>query len=579
MRTHYSVLGVARDADLEQIRAAYRNLAKKYHPDLNHGDSHAAMLFNRIHDSYNVLSDPFRRGLYDAQLRKEDENLSSELNARAKAEPVRSGHHSFSRKVAQLTLIGTIVFGATLVTVTYLGAPKSASSRKRAPEPIAFQVSPATAAEMPTAMARLFVAGGQAPTNFAVQLVIAIQGSVAPDASIMVHGLPVGASLSAGQSTGPGDWRVPVSDLFNISIIPPQDYTGTLDLSVELRSANDLVVDRHSLRVWWVTAPGTANPSASSQPSASPPPPPTPSPPTPQSSTVAVVPGGLPPPVIGPNTRIIPFPGAAAPQSSLQLAVVERRSSTVSVGKTSNLVTAFRDCPLCPEMAQLKGGSFMMGSNDDPSEKPVHRVTLKPFALARYPVTVKEWRQCVTAKKCTAEAAGEDDTPVRNLSFEDAEQYVAWLSQTTQQKYRLPAEAEWEYAARAKTATKYWWGNEFVKGMGNCQGCGEPYFENSPTKVGSFAANPLGFYDMAGGVAQWVSDCWHPAYSGAPSDGSSWDAPNCGERILRGGSWLSDASSLRAANRDHYDAAVRYPTHGLRVARSAPDGQQIVSGD
>jgi len=325
------------------------------------------------------------------------------------------------------------------------------------------------------------------------------------------------------------------------------DYGQFLDFQVEMLAA----------------APVTSVPA----PAASPPPSSSPqSPPLLASSPAVAAAPVLPPQTLpAPNGPILP--------------VAERRSSTVSVGKTSNLVTAFRDCPLCPEMAQLKGGSFMMGSNDDPSEKPVHRVTLKPFALARYPVTVKEWRQCVTAKKCTAEAAGEDDTPVRNLSFEDAEQYVAWLSQTTQQKYRLPAEAEWEYAARAKTATKYWWGNEFVKGMGNCQGCGEPYFENSPTKVGSFAANPLGFYDMAGGVAQWVSDCWHPAYSGAPSDGSSWDAPNCGERILRGGSWLSDASSLRAANRDHYDAAVRYPTHGLRVARSAPDGQQIVSGD
>jgi formylglycine-generating enzyme required for sulfatase activity len=219
-------------------------------------------------------------------------------------------------------------------------------------------------------------------------------------------------------------------------------------------------------------------------------------------------------------------------------------------------------------MVRVSGGTFTMGSNDDPTERPTRQVTVGPFAIGRFPVTIGEWKDCVAARACTYDPTGDPDLPVHNISWNDAMQYVGWLSKTTGQSYRLPTEAEWEFAARGGTATKYWWGNQLVAGMANCRGCGEPYDPQLPVKVGNFAPNPIGLHDVAGGVAQWVSDCWHRDYQGAPRDASSWDNPGCREHVLRGGSWRNDPSYARVTSRDKYDTGVRYPTHGLRVARS-----------
>jgi formylglycine-generating enzyme required for sulfatase activity len=227
-----------------------------------------------------------------------------------------------------------------------------------------------------------------------------------------------------------------------------------------------------------------------------------------------------------------------------------------------------RDCLHCPEMIKLAGGTFIMGSNNDRTERPVRSVAVAPFALGRYPVTVGEWKFCVAAKACSYEPTGADDQPVRNISWNDAQQYVGWLSKVTKQNYRLPTEAEWEYAARANTTTAYWWGTQMVDGMANCKGCGGAYDASQPLKVGSFKANPFGLHDMTGGIAQWVADCWHPDYQGAPANGAAREMANCREHVLRGGSWKNDPSYLTASSRDHYDTGVRYHTHGLRVARA-----------
>ncbi len=225
--------------------------------------------------------------------------------------------------------------------------------------------------------------------------------------------------------------------------------------------------------------------------------------------------------------------------------------------------------PKAPEMVELPGGVFTMGSNDDGSERPTHHVSLRPFAIGKYPVTIDEWKECVAAHACPEiAAAGEDDAPMTNVSWSDAQQYAAWLARATGAPYRLPSEAEWEYAARGGTQTKYWWGNEMKPGIAACKGCGEPYDPHHPVKVGSFPANPFGLHDMSGGVAEWVADCWHKDYHGAPADGSAWQDDNCREHVLRGGSWQNDPSYLRTTSRDSYDTGVRYLTHGFRLARS-----------
>ena len=223
---------------------------------------------------------------------------------------------------------------------------------------------------------------------------------------------------------------------------------------------------------------------------------------------------------------------------------------------------------LSPEMVSIPGGTFAMGSDDDLSEKPIHRVTIKPFAISKFPITVREWKTCVAANSCTYVPTGEDDAPVANLSWADTQQFVDWLSKATQKTFRLPSEAEWEYAARGGTKTKFWWGDQLRSDMVNCKGCNEPYDPSRPLKVGSFKPNPFGLYDMGGNIDQWMADCWHKNYQGAPSEGSPWVDNDCLSHVIRSGSWKNDPSYVRPSNRDHYDTDVRYPTHGFRVAHS-----------
>ena len=207
------------------------------------------------------------------------------------------------------------------------------------------------------------------------------------------------------------------------------------------------------------------------------------------------------------------------------------------------------------------------GKQRRPDRRPVHQVTVKPFSIGKYPVTVQEWNECAAAKACGFTAIGKDDAPVSNVSWTDAQQYAACLAQTTKKTYRLPSEAEWEYAARGGTQTKYWWGDKLQPGMAGCKDCGDLAAEQ-PAKVGSFKPNPFGLYDMGGGVDQWVEDCWHKTYQGAPGDGSAWSSGDCSAHVLRSGSWKNDSRYVRPSNRDGYDTNVRYPTHGFRVALS-----------
>ena len=221
-----------------------------------------------------------------------------------------------------------------------------------------------------------------------------------------------------------------------------------------------------------------------------------------------------------------------------------------------------------PEMVSLRGGSFAMGSNEDVSEKPVRQVTVKPFAMGKFPVSVREWNACAAAKACGFTASGKDDAPVGNVSWSDAKQYAAWLAETTAKPYRLPSEAEWEYAARGGTQTKFWWGDQLQPGMVNCKNCSDIPAVDQPVKVGSLKPNPFGLFDMGGSVDQWVEDCWHRNYQGAPADGSAWVENACPSHVIRSGSWRKDSDYARSSSRGSYDTNVRYPTHGFRVALS-----------
>ena len=261
----------------------------------------------------------------------------------------------------------------------------------------------------------------------------------------------------------------------------------------------------------------------------------------------------------------------AAPQSQLPPAAKQEAPLPQSASPaapvappTTQLASSVRE----PAMIPLRAGSFAMGSNEEITEKPVHQITIKPFAIGKFPVSVREWNECAAAKRCAFVAAGKDDAPVTNVSWTDAKQYVAWLAEAARKPYRLPTEAEWEYAARGGTQTKYWWGDQFQSGIANCKNCSDIAATEQPIKVGSFKPNPFGLYDMGGGVDQWVEDCWHKNYQGAPTDGSAWVESRCASHVIRSGSWRNDARYVRPSNRDSYDTDVRYPTHGFRVALS-----------
>jgi formylglycine-generating enzyme required for sulfatase activity len=231
----------------------------------------------------------------------------------------------------------------------------------------------------------------------------------------------------------------------------------------------------------------------------------------------------------------------------------------------------FQDCADCPVVVRIPGGSFTMGqAKGDPSAAPQHPVTVRAFAIGQYPITVGEWKACVAAGGCsfTPRMVNPDDrTPAHNLSWDDAQQYILWLSRSTGEKYRLPTEAEWEFAARAHTSTRYWWGDTLAAMQANCSDCGGSQDARTPLPVGSFKPNAFGLHDVHGGVAQWVADCWFPNYQGAPADASAREQKNCQKRVLRGGSFRTDRDSITASARGNYDSSVRYIAHGFRIAR------------
>lgn len=231
----------------------------------------------------------------------------------------------------------------------------------------------------------------------------------------------------------------------------------------------------------------------------------------------------------------------------------------------------FRDCTDCPEMVVVPAGSFDMGASNNDREKPVHQVMIgAPFAIGVREVTFEEWDRCVAENGCKFRPAdrgwGRGNRPVINVSWLDAKEYVNWLSNKTGQTYRLPSEAEWEYAARGGTNTAYWWGRSVGTRQANCRECGTGEREQT-FPAGTYKANPFGLYDTAGNAAEWVEDCWNDNYNGAPTNGSAWTSGDCRLRVLRGGSFDSESDYVRSNSRFRYDNDVRYSGNGFRVLR------------
>ncbi len=202
--------------------------------------------------------------------------------------------------------------------------------------------------------------------------------------------------------------------------------------------------------------------------------------------------------------------------------------------------------PILPEMVVIPGGRFRMGCvsglNCQDDEKPVHEVRVASFELSKYEVTFEEYDRFIAAtggRSPNDKGWGRGRRPVIDVSWEDAVAYAEWLSVQTGERYRLPSEAEWEYAARAGSTTKYGWGNDIGHNRANCGGCGSQWDDEKTAPVGSFNPNAFGLHDMHGNLWEWVQDCWNGSYQGAPADGSAWTSGDCERRVLRGGSWLT----------------------------------------
>jgi formylglycine-generating enzyme required for sulfatase activity len=266
-------------------------------------------------------------------------------------------------------------------------------------------------------------------------------------------------------------------------------------------------------------------------------------------------------------------------------------------------------------MVVVPAGEFMMGSPESEKEQydnegPVHRVSVRqPFAIGKNEVTRGQFTAFANATSrgegscyywdVEAGEAKQDerhtwrspgyaqtvDDPVVCISYEDAKAYTVWLSHKTGHAYRLPSEAEWEYAARATTRSARYWGASADEACGyanvhdrtskrvnkfdwTAHDCDDGYAQTSP--AGSFRANAFGLHDMLGNVWEWTEDCWNKSYAGAPSDTNVWKAGDCSRRVLRGGSWVDAPRYVRSANRYGNDIEYRYVDFGFRIARTLP---------
>ncbi len=249
---------------------------------------------------------------------------------------------------------------------------------------------------------------------------------------------------------------------------------------------------------------------------------------------------------------------------------------------------AFRDCLVCPEMLRVEPGSFVMGSEwlwrrrwMAKDARPKHSVTIpKAFAVGRFEVTFAEWDACVGEGGCGARRPddhgwGRGTHPVVDVSWDDAQTYVRWLSTKTNASYRLLTEAEWEYAARATTTSAYPWGNRASHAWANygqeecCVGTTadhDQWLNTAP--VGQFAPNRFGLHDMPGNVYEWVEDCYVDSYERSPNDGSAVKVPDCKFHAMRGGAWYSDPRRIRSAYRAYQTPDKRDKVIGLRVAKT-----------
>lgn len=253
----------------------------------------------------------------------------------------------------------------------------------------------------------------------------------------------------------------------------------------------------------------------------------------------------------------------------------ESDSTTATPAKTSSLQTAqlkpgsvFRDHPHTPEMVVIPAGEFVMGGNGYPDEQPIHRVKVPQFAIGKTMVTQAQWKAVMGNNPSYFQDTDTENCPLESVNWDDIQEFITKLNTLTGKKYRLPSEAEWEYACRAGSTGKWCFGDDeaqlihYAWNKNNSDSKSHPVEQKRP--------NAFGLYDMHGNVWEWLQDCWHENYEGAPTDGSAWTTGDGGLRVVRGGSWNSGVVSSRVANRLRIVSTCRLYFYGFRLARMLP---------
>jgi formylglycine-generating enzyme required for sulfatase activity len=296
-----------------------------------------------------------------------------------------------------------------------------------------------------------------------------------------------------------------------------------------------------------------------------------------QQTTAPIQP--TPVPIQQTTAPIQPLPAPSIPSPNVELLSPARE-------RTLQPKESFKECANCPVMVVIPAGSFTMGSPETElgrkdNESPQHKITfVQKFAVGRFSVTFDEWDACVADGGCHGysppdQGWGRGRRPVINVSWNEAQAYLAWLSRKTGKTYRLLSEAEREYVTRAGTITPFWWGSSISTSQANYNGNytygddgarGE--FRNETVPVDTFAPNPWGLYHVHGNVSEWTEDCWHDNYRDAPTDGSAWTDADCRQRVRRGGSVGSPPQVLRSAFRLSNPAVNGQLFIGFRVART-----------
>lgn len=224
-----------------------------------------------------------------------------------------------------------------------------------------------------------------------------------------------------------------------------------------------------------------------------------------------------------------------------------------------------------PVLVSLPGGSYLRGdATGDGDEQPPMKLTVKPFAIGIFEVTFDQYDEFCRRTDCEPpddQGWGRGARPVVNISWEEAKAYTDWLSGQTGHRYRLPTDGEWEYAARAGSTARFWWGDDTQVARANCEGCGSLWDGEKSAEVGRFPPNPFGLHDIAGNVWEWVEDCWSDTYAEAPTDGSAFESVGCGKRVIRGGAWSFPSQEMRSANRWRDFPTRRSDDTGFRVVR------------